>query len=317
MNVLLINGCWTPNIGNAFVNLGMEGLIRTAFPDAEIFYSSNINNRWFYAVASGDNTHCDNVFDITKYLKNIDLVVWGGMMLTEEFVRVVGNIFHNLSDKGIPILFLGAGADKYTAEETSTVVSYFSTLRNYAIVTRGDSTFSLYQDTSIKDVFFKGMECAFFLPEYAKQPQMDFPEFDIECFDRIERPMIDHCGKKVIYTHHDFPNGRPNINHIQESSTLVSELPYDYLTLYANVDTTYSERVHACVATLAYGGKAMLFSSTPRKDLFEKVFPKGFDVQNLTRRPLSLDMNLFKEYKNDLIQLVRNIVLNLQNSNLN
>ena len=42
------------------------------------------------------------------------------------------------------------------------------------------------------------------------------------------------------------------------------DVPYGYFALYANAALTLSDRIHACVVTMAYGGTAMLFSKSPR-----------------------------------------------------
>ena len=45
----------------------------------------------------------------------------------------------------------------------------------------------------------------------------------------------------------------------------------DYLLLYRNASEVYSDRVHACIPTLAFGNKARLFSNSPRIALFENA----------------------------------------------
>ncbi|MGB3328489.1 MAG: hypothetical protein WBA46_06005 [Thermomicrobiales bacterium] len=52
---------------------------------------------------------------------------------------------------------------------------------------------------------------------------------------------------------------------------VVSDEPYTYLTTYANAKMTLSDRVHACVVAAAYGNPVMMFGSTPRSALFERV----------------------------------------------
>lgn len=57
----------------------------------------------------------------------------------------------------------------------------------------------------------------------------------------------------------------------QHPNSIASDEPWTYLTLYANTALTLADRVHACVATLAYGRPAMLFTPSPRAALFEAV----------------------------------------------
>ena len=58
---------------------------------------------------------------------------------------------------------------------------------------------------------------------------------------------------------------------------IVSDNPMDYLLLYRNASEVYSDRVHACIPTLAFGNKARLFSNSPRIALFENA--KNPDVR--------------------------------------
>jgi hypothetical protein len=62
------------------------------------------------------------------------------------------------------------------------------------------------------------------------------------------------------------------------------DIPYTYLNLYANAELTLSDRVHAVVATLAYGKPAMLFSKSGRARILERV---GADTAALN--PVRLD----------------------------
>ncbi len=57
-----------------------------------------------------------------------------------------------------------------------------------------------------------------------------------------------------------------------EANCVASDEPYTYLTVYANTALTLSDRVHACVASMAYGNEAMLFNPrTKRASLFDAV----------------------------------------------
>lgn len=63
------------------------------------------------------------------------------------------------------------------------------------------------------------------------------------------------------------------------------DVPYGYFTLYANAALTLSDRIHACVVTMAYGGTAMLFSKSPRAHIIERV-----GATTIFQRPTSLDI---------------------------
>jgi hypothetical protein len=119
------------------------------------------------------------------------------------------------------------------------------------------------------------------------------PDYNAECFDEEKNfgMKIDHKGRTVLRTHHDMWGPLRN-EYINEPMTLVSDVPEDYLTVYSQSKITYSDRVHACVATLAYGNEARLFSKTPRKALFDRV-----GAQNVTKEIVKLEQGHFKEMK--------------------
>ncbi|MGV0715793.1 polysaccharide pyruvyl transferase family protein [Mycolicibacterium sp. XJ662] len=51
----------------------------------------------------------------------------------------------------------------------------------------------------------------------------------------------------------------------------MADEPWSYLALYKSAEATLSDRVHACVAAMAHGRPAMLFNSSPRGSLVERV----------------------------------------------
>lgn len=257
MRVLILNGCWSPNIGNAFVNLGTEQIVKRAFGECEIIYSADVANKWFFEQGTFGKQYSANSFNITKYM-NVDLVVWGGMVLTKYNFQLAQNIFLEFSRRDIPIIFLGAGADEYTLEEAEYVARCLKQLKYVAIITRDDTTYEMFSKYEfLKWRIVQGIDAAFFVSD-CSIPKLDIKKYDVECFDRIPTPYILHDEKEVIYTHHDCFGTLP-VRYMNQKNTVISELPYDYLTIYKNVDTTYAERVHACIATIAFGNRAMLF----------------------------------------------------------
>lgn len=75
---------------------------------------------------------------------------------------------------------------------------------------------------------------------------------------RILRPVH---GLGYKFSHLNF--ARPN--------SYVSFNPLSYASLYAGTHLTVSNRVHACVMTLAYGKPAFYYGNTPRNAIFERI----------------------------------------------
>jgi hypothetical protein len=81
---------------------------------------------------------------------------------------------------------------------------------------------------------------------------------------------------------------------------VVSDEPYTYFTTYANAQLTLSDRVHACVIATAYGRPAMLFGTTPRSALFERM-----GLGDIRKRPVCLPESRRVEERNALIEFLR------------
>jgi len=74
----------------------------------------------------------------------------------------------------------------------------------------------------------------------------------------------------IVRTDHRF-NPHVTWKIYQHENAVASDEPFTYFSLYAGTQLTLSDRVHACVATLAYGNPAMLYHPTPRARLFARV----------------------------------------------
>lgn len=56
-----------------------------------------------------------------------------------------------------------------------------------------------------------------------------------------------------------------------DANSVVADEPYTYLSVYANAQSVYTDRVHAAVAAIAYDVPVQMFSATPRRALLERV----------------------------------------------
>jgi hypothetical protein len=95
--------------------------------------------------------------------------------------------------------------------------------------------------------------------------------------------------------------GRPN--------GIASDEPYTYFTTYANAELTLTDRVHACLITLAYGKPAMLFTSSPRSHLFARMGLMGRD--GIKKVPVLLDKKILENEKSEEIKSLSHIVQSL------
>jgi polysaccharide pyruvyl transferase WcaK-like protein len=74
----------------------------------------------------------------------------------------------------------------------------------------------------------------------------------------------------------------------QQPNSIASDEPWTYLAVYAGSLLTYSDRVHACVSTLAYGNPAMLHNPTTKRNaLFESV-----GATSISAKPVTISQEL-------------------------
>lgn len=84
-------------------------------------------------------------------------------------------------------------------------------------------------------------------------------------------------------------------------NAVASDEPWTYLSLYAGSELTLADRVHACVATLAYGGRAMLHNpGTRRSALFERVGAGAIETE-----PVRIDLGQLDVEWKDLVDYLQ------------
>ena len=81
---------------------------------------------------------------------------------------------------------------------------------------------------------------------------------------------------------------------------LVNDTPYPYLQVYGNAALTLTDRVHAAVAALQYGKPAMLFSSSPRVRLLDRL-----GLKEIVTQPVWLDKELLEEEKRKISEFLK------------
>lgn len=291
--IMFYGGGWPTNIGNAVISLGAIALLQAAAPTARVINISGMP-RWFF----GDRD-AHKALDMAAITK-CDLAVFAGMSHCEEFVRVNGPTILKLRERGVPVLLLGTGARLYTPEEKKIFFAFLEQARPIAVIARDRDTYEAYADTCGRTV--SGIDCGFFVSMAYEPVGVDYPPYVVVNFDSTKPPPIDFGGREIIYTHHDCWGKIPTKKKTKPN-TLISDLPYDYLTLYANAECVYSDRVHACVAALSYARKAQLFHSTPRGGLFEAM-----GVGDIRQGPVSLDPELFRAKRTEQIRVTAEII---------
>lgn len=301
MKILLLK-TWLTNIGNGFIDEGAKTCIKKAFSNAEVIdvsgysnYVADILENWsLYNILKHKLSANYTFFRETPYreklnfinvgeLIDIDVAILPGCILYEHALRKFAKILEMLKEKKIPIILLGAGGGNYSSETRKYVVTFIRKIKPVALITRDKIAYKYYADE------FKfahdGIDCGFFISDWYTPPPAN-TSFIVFTFDKVREPHLDTNKKIVRLTHTPFdpPFAKPlayrifllkrrlneKTNHPMPNLFLSDNIR-DYLFFYKNAEEVHSDRVHACVAALAYGRKCKLYYKTERAKLLEKI----------------------------------------------
>ena len=278
--IALLTSVTFNNIGNGFIDLGAEAALMKALPlNAELFkVSSNanfaatmgqmfmlkenpiINWLWVHTMQraakklhdrSYKTVKTQNIFSMASMVK-CDYFIIPGCVLTVPFFTIYGDLIKRKAEQGSKIIFLGASGNFYTEYEVKFVSEYLRKLRPYAIMTRDILAYKYYANFTKNS--YNGIDNVFFVN------LLNLPQELKNIFKE----------KNIVYSYHK-PFPYTKVSKLVKNGVIVSDNPMDYLLLYRNASEVYSDRVHACIPTLAFGNKARLFSNSPRIALFENA----------------------------------------------
>lgn len=218
---------------------------------------------------------------------DLDFLVISGCILTVPYFQIHKELLKRLSDSGTRIIFMGAGSNSYSDVEQEYLSSQLEQIDTSLLISRDRPAFELYAE------FFNdsmdGIDSAFFLNHRDfKSPKLQIGDYSVLTFDK---PKSDKVEKKVagqipdsmriIKANHS-PHPVRSFRSVKPSEEdFISDLPEDYLRLYAGAEEVHSDRIHACVPTIALGGKCRLHNEKLRAPMFEKV-TDGNITQELT-----------------------------------
>jgi len=297
MKILYCGFGWASNIGNAFIDYGIEYQLRQAAPAAELLKASNMQS-WLKhkyrrfapgsAPAQPDGTVRD--FELRAAIQ-ADLVIFAGALFNRHWFAENATLLETLraQDKRVVILG-GSGGNFYTPDQIEFVRGHLERLRPYALVSRDHATFNNFGD--LAEHSHDGIDNAFFLPEAFQPATLDTPPFAALTFDHIPEPPLSTDLRLVRLYHSAWDLGRLESFlraplqtwRLMRANDLISDFPDDYLHIYANAEVTYSDRVHACLAALAFGKQAQYFGKSPRSLLFDRI-----ELTAIRERPVTLD----------------------------
>ncbi len=183
--VAFIGGFWSPNIGNAFFNMGAQYVLNQVFGEENVtmvFDQPAYITQW--------NTRKGNppqAIDYWAHL-NVDYVVLLGPVITRAFLNIWKSTLDSLKSRGIKYMILSAGMMKYDDQVIEDVREYFKTNPPYVMTTRDSDTYNTFKD--FVPNIYDGICFAFFMPECYKPISTDLKPFMAINFDKIDEPYI-------------------------------------------------------------------------------------------------------------------------------
>jgi hypothetical protein len=269
--ILYYGGLWPTNIGNAFIDLGALYLLAQAAPSTHVYQASRFSRFYAQERTHGRPRLLRNSWRPLDVAEHADVgwVVVAGNVAHTDFIRVEGPTIAALVDRGARLVILGGGCSLYDEDEARAFGQFMRRVGTYALVSRDRDSFERFGEYATHS--FQGIDCAFFLPDAVQPIPLRLGRYVVCAFDDQRREAELGLAAQTVVRARHYSHGIRERFVRKRDDTLVSDLPHDYLALYAGADVVYSDRVHACVAALAYGGRARLLSSTPRARLLEEV----------------------------------------------
>lgn len=304
MNVILFTSVFYNNIGNGFIDLGAEVTIKECLPKgANLIKLSQCANfaatmdwkfrmrefpgvrfLWEKAMNRFARQLHDKAYNIVRthnvismaLISKCDYFIVPGCVLTVPFFTIYGDLLLEKVKQGSKIIFLGASGNHYTSHEISFVKSYLEKINPHGIMFRDSVAYNAYKSCCPKT--YNGIDNVFFvnrigIPEISTTLTPYYVlNFDLRENQKIAENLLENelNGKNIVFTNHK-PYPWSSVTKEVKKGVMISDFPLDYLAIYRNVHTTYSDRVHACIPTLSFGNYARLYSKSPRKALFENI----------------------------------------------
>jgi len=307
-------GGWITNIGNAFLDYGSMQSLREAYPNGEIHLTSVMNrwishhiNRKIPEIFKRKKSDISNVFNL-QFAANIDYIVQSGAFLASHWFELHGELLLKYKAKGGKIIFNGAGMTDptYNDDEIALTRKWIKKISPDIFISRDETTYNHFHD--LAEHSYNGIDVAFFLNRSYSPMKLDFLPYFTLNFDKSKEIPLNllmiNENDLIIRTHHSFWHNFSFIEYYKmkneyygKKNTIISEIPEDYLNVYANTRTTFSDRVHACIATLSYGNQARLYSKTPRAKLFQKVGAKDITSTIVTPNLIKIEQEKTNQVK--------------------
>lgn len=252
---------------------------------------------------------------------DFDLIIAVGCFLFPGQIELYRYLFDKCKEDNTPILFLGTGSLTYDQDTIEFARDFLESYPVQGMITRDSTAHQKYHD--YVEYTHDGIDLGFYINDWYSPPELE-DTFVAYTFDKRPRPeqlnsesntiTASHLpyddpflgtGRRVIRDYLGWRLGYPTPN-LDSDDLFISDNLREYLILYNNVEKTYSDRIHACVPTLMYGGKAQLYDDTDRDLLFEDLI----DGDIKTGATIKVDsVNQAKQKQINKLEEIKNNIL--------
>jgi hypothetical protein len=324
---------WASNIGNPFFTLGTKYLVESVAPQITVHLTDWIPHRAFKL------NKRERASDLRygRYVEGVDGVILTGPMFNCKFQELFEPTFRQANENGTKIILISTGGIDYSDEEIDHCRTVLKKYRPYILTTRDRDTFDNYSD--LAEHAYDGICTAWFVADYypgyptpALEPYITLtfdanPEPHIELgafgggdsttFSQVRIESVPHGtrGKIMRLLQRNFDKRLGEFNILRpchgvlnkanwrlffKPNSFVSQTPFGYLNIYRNSNLTVTDRLHACVATLAYGNPARLLIRSKRARLLDRM-----GVADAMEKIVRVDMDRLNHEKKAVSEWLR------------
>ena len=306
MKVLYFNNCWFTNVGEAFIDIGGMKLTQMVFgDDCQLACISAMTDYYVKNAPSAKRGLLSRKiaprlidFKMSDHLA-ADYVVIPGMVGTIEYLNAPScAMVDTLVNNGCRPVFLGLGGEKYNLEETDALKRYFDRIKPALITTRDDEVCEVYKDVA---PCVKAIDCAFWTVDSFDPRGFGNRDYEVVAFNRITEPEELKTRMDVVRPWHMQYAFRKEYGN---ETIMISDTPYDYLTLYANASKVYTDLVHATIVSLMYGTPVKFWKNGERYRAF-------YAIKNLENKDgfLSVPEQSLVKQKESVVQEAKRLLL--------
>ncbi|MAT39314.1 MAG: hypothetical protein CL946_06895 [Ectothiorhodospiraceae bacterium] len=290
---------WWLNIGDGFVKIGAEHILREVFGQENVSVCSALGANKFEMIGDGAaNPDFPSLLDVIA--DDLEVVAIAGCVLNEKLVRLARKL------EGLPnkpkIVFLGAGGYGYDKATVSKIRETLERIEPFLLVARDHESLEHYGD--LFDHSYKGMDCAYWVADAVSPVESD-SKYTIRTFNRMLDP--GRSAGKVIRCEHVplrpsiEPRARSILRNIyrlmkpetskQDYEAFYSDDVGEYLKLYSGACEVHTDMVHATVASVSYGIPVQMYYRSGREGVLtsvlgDEVFKRLFvgDLEDLNQK---------------------------------